>query len=530
MADSELRRAHPASVVVGAVKLVWQGLGAAVGIITFGTLQEGPYLPLIILGVAILAIASAIGFSLLKWRFFRYGVIGDDLVIAEGWLIKKRRTIPLARAQGIDIRADVLMRLLGLTDVVVQTAGGGSGEPEAKIGQIPLDEAERLRVELLHARQAAQAEASAEDADLTPAGAAVGIDPPQQVIGLDPVGRMSDLRGAFGGAEVTRIEPTFEHKITLPRLLLAAATSKTVLIVSATLIAGASQILGMAGDDIFDRAAGFASTLGLIALVASAFGVLLISLIAGAMATIARDFGFTARRVHARVETESGLLSRRMTSMPVRRIQAIVIEQTAPRRLLGWASVTAITAGFGAGEEQKTETAPALVPIAKDIEIRDLIAGLLPEAATFPALSPVPRRSARFYLLVPVVSTILISATAVVAAFLIYPPVWPFVFVVGLLAIALVFVTRFLEWQHEAFGADDRVLGIQNGAFGRRRVRVGRNRIQSLTVRQNPFQRRAGIATVDAVGVSGSTAAHYRIRHIEQADAEQLMRWYSHRD
>ena len=41
-----------------------------------------------------------------------------------------------------------------------------------------------------------------------------------------------------------------------------------------------------------------------------------------------------ARRVEARVETESGLLERRMTGLPVARIQALSIDQAPLQRLL----------------------------------------------------------------------------------------------------------------------------------------------------------------------------------------------------
>lgn len=538
MADSDLRRAHPASVAIGTVKTMWQGV-AAIGFVAIGSLGSGPIAPLIISGIILLVTGLSIGFSFLRWRFFRYGVLGDDLVIAEGWLVHKRRTIPLARVQGVDIRANLLMRILGLTDVVVQTAGGGSGEPEAKIGQIALDEAERLRFELLHARRsadtvstavavpaaAARAEMPVDGSATTGGGAAFA--PPAGPVGLDPIGRMSDLRGAFGGAESGRAEPTFEHQVSAPRLLLAAATSKSVLIVTATVIAGLSQIIGPLGEELFDRAAGVASTLGVLAIIGVVLVSLLISLIVGTIATIARDFGFTARRVDARVETESGLLERRMTGMPVRRIQALIIEQTALRRWLGWASVQAITAGFGAGEEQRAQTAPALIPIARVEEIPALLRNLLPEVEEFPELAPVPRRAARFYLFAPVVSTALGMLLLVVSAIIIFPPVWPYLLTVGLVVTAIVFTARFLMWRHAGFGTDAHVLGIESGALGRRRVRLGRNRIQSLSMRQNPFQRRAGLATVYAVGVSGSTAAHYRIRHIERADAEQLLTWYA---
>lgn len=525
MADSELAHTHPATVIVGALKTLWQGLFAALGFALIGAFERGGSDWLLGVGAAgfvLLLSAVGAGFSFLKWHFFRYGIVGEDLLISEGWLVRKRRTIPLSRVQGVDVRAGVVMRVLGVTDVVVQTAGGGSGEAEAKIGQITLAEAEQLRFALLHGRQAVE--------PLLPAdtgGSAVTSALP--TIGADPMGRMADLRGAFGGVEAARVEPTFEYRVSLGRLVLSAATSRSVLIAAGAIIAGATQLLDFAGDDVFDQAGRLASGLGIFAIVAFTFLVILSALAIGAIVTISRNFGFTVRRVGDRVETEAGLLERRMTGMPVRRIQAVAVEESPLRRWLGWASVRAVTAGFGAGEEQQIATAPALVPIARRSEVALLLHQLLPEAERFPQLGPLPRRAQRFYLTVPTTLTVLFAAAILYATFAWYVRAAPGVLTLAVLTLLAVVGVRVLSWRNAAFGTDQWALGIQSGVAGRRRVRIGRNRIQSLSVRQNPFQRRAGLATVHAVGVSGSARAHYRIAHLEESDARRLLAWFSQR-
>ena len=49
--------------------------------------------------------------------------------------MRKHKTIPLARVQGVDVSADLFNRVLGLVELRVQTAGGGD-EPEAGIGSV----------------------------------------------------------------------------------------------------------------------------------------------------------------------------------------------------------------------------------------------------------------------------------------------------------------------------------------------------------------------------------------------------------
>ena len=249
---------------------------------------------------------------------------------------------------------------------------------------------------------------------------------------------------------------------------------------------------------------------------------MLTALVSTAVA-VSRDFGFVARRVADRVETEAGLLERRMTGMPIRRIQAVSIDEAPLRRWLGWATIDAVTAGFGHGEEKQTTTARAIVPIARRSEIPRLLHGLLPEVEEFPPVGQRSRRALRFYVTVPALASIAIALPLAIGAFLVLPLAGLGAGLTGLLVIASIVGYQVLSWRHCAFGTDACALVVASGALGRRSVRIGRSRIQSLAVRQNPFQRRAGLATVVVAGVSGSSKALYAIPHIEAADADRLM-------
>jgi len=252
---------------------------------------------------------------------------------------------------------------------------------------------------------------------------------------------------------------------------------------------------------------------------------------------VARDFGFVARRVRDRIETESGLLERRMTSMPIGRVQAIRIEQTPLRRLLGFTAVYADTAGFGRGEEQKSTTASAILPLCRASEVRPAMHELLPEAEQFPATTRLPRRSLRFYITWPTtaavaITTALVSLGSWIVAlagaaeeFTLFAPYA--VFGASLIVGAVVALVRYAMWRSSAFGADERALAIEYGVLGAYRIRIPRTRIQSLAIGQTPFQKRAGLATVVVSSVSGSSATHYRIRSMDAADAARIERWYS---
>lgn len=519
MADSELARTHPLTVATKSVTLLMQMVWGFVAATVFASSGRFAFA-----AAAFAAVGGAIVISVavawINWWFFRFGVVGDDLLILQGAVVKKRRAIPLTRVQGVDIRADLLSRILGLADVVVQTAGGGDGEAEARIGSIPLSDAESLRAALLHTRDAV----SVSDADAT--------------VGADPAGRMSDLRGVFGGREAGRVESSAEYRLPFGRLVLAGATSNAVFAVLAASAAFVFEGADLLGADLLDRAPSVPSVTPLLALAGVAAGLLLFSIAVAVV--VARDFGFVARRAGNRIETESGLLERRMTSMPVARIQAVRVEATALRRLLGFAAVHVDTAGFGAASEEQKTLAPSLLPLVRSAEVRPLLHALLPEAAAFPATKRVPRRALRFYVLVPVLATVAVvgaTGSALLAVGLNLAPDSRLT-ALGPLALAglLVGVTgwtallRYLRWRTAEYGADSRALAVQNGALGITRARLPRTRIQSLTIRQNPFQKRAGLASLTATTMVGSSASVHRIRHLSSTDAERIAEWYSPSD
>ncbi len=537
MADSELSRTHPLTVAVRTMKALSQMLLALLAMAFFGSFGGGGALAAVgVAGVAVVLALVSTGFAWLNWWYFRFGVIGHDLVVLEGWLVKKRRAIPLARVQGIDIRADLASRLLGLADVVVQTAGGGSGEAEARIGSIPLSQAEQLRADLLHWRdRESQVVDGATPNQPAAAPTEESVTGPS-LVGADPVSRMSDLRGVFGEKEADARSVDFEYRLPFGRLVLAGLTSNAVLI---ALAAGAGVLSQFAElfSGFTQDATDTLSRMALPALIALGFVAMLFFVGISIAVIVARDFGFTARRVHDRLETEAGLTERRMTSLPIRRIQAVRIEQTALRRMLGFTSIHADTAGFGRKEEQQSSTGAALVPLARSAEVRPLLHKLLPEAEDMPTTSGLPRRARRFYILWPTALTatvtwvVVAGSTWIVATAGEIDGLGPIAPAVGaaaaLLPSAIVAASRALAWRNAEFGADENALAIRWGVLGRYSVRLPRARMQSLTVRQSPFQKRAKLATIVAASVAGSGAAFYRVRNLDVDDARAIEQWYS---
>lgn len=128
--------ALPATAIVGLIEGV---VLAPVGIRLIA--------PGVIAGLAALLI---IGLSLLwpglRYRFWRWQVEADRVLIVKGVLWRSRSLIPRVRIQHVDTRSSPLQRWLGLNSLVIYTAGTRGAD--AEIPGLAADEAERLREEL----------------------------------------------------------------------------------------------------------------------------------------------------------------------------------------------------------------------------------------------------------------------------------------------------------------------------------------------------------------------------------------------
>ncbi|MDP2709564.1 MAG: PH domain-containing protein [bacterium] len=94
----------------------------------------------------------------LSYRFYKYELTDDGFRKELGVIYKKYVTIPYDRIQNVDIYRGILARILGLSDLNIQTAGasaqmsrygGLTGGAEGRLPGLSREDAEKLRDELI---------------------------------------------------------------------------------------------------------------------------------------------------------------------------------------------------------------------------------------------------------------------------------------------------------------------------------------------------------------------------------------------
>ncbi|MFM7505461.1 MAG: PH domain-containing protein, partial [Rubrivivax sp.] len=87
--------------------------------------EEEPLLLGVTVGVALLALV----WGLLRARSFRYEIRADEVVVRDGMLVRELRHVPFSRVQSVSERRGPVHRLLGVTELVLESGTGG--KPEA---------------------------------------------------------------------------------------------------------------------------------------------------------------------------------------------------------------------------------------------------------------------------------------------------------------------------------------------------------------------------------------------------------------
>ena len=116
----------------------------------------------VIIPLAIIWFFGSYGWAKLYYNAYKFELTEDVFKKECGVIWKRYVSIPYERIQNIDIHRGILARILGLSDLMIQTAGyagayqrggvlGGLGrrEPEGRLPALSKERAEEIREELI---------------------------------------------------------------------------------------------------------------------------------------------------------------------------------------------------------------------------------------------------------------------------------------------------------------------------------------------------------------------------------------------
>ncbi|MFB6161020.1 MAG: PH domain-containing protein [Haloferacaceae archaeon] len=436
-----------------------------------------------LVGVALVgaAVVLLVGYEVAYWRRYEYELTEDTLDIGSGVFARRNREIPLRRIQNVDIRRNVVQRLLGIAAVDLETAGGGS--TEAAIRYVSFAEARRLQRDIARLKRGA---AASETGDR--AGTAEDA-PAEELFRLTP--RELALAGALS------------FDVRGPGALLFVLSAGGVAVPSVVERVGSRGALGLA-----------AVVVGLLLL------VVLVSWVGGAAVTVLNYYDFRLARVGDELQYGRGLLRRYDGSIPLDKVQTLTVTDNPLKRRFGYATLYIETAGYapggGRGDDRGSQTA---VPLAEV----DRVFALADEVEPFgdPDLRRPPRRVRRRYAvryllaLGGLAAAVYAVETVVDAGLAWYAP---------LVLVPLVLPAAHLKWCHRGHWLGPDHLVTRNGVLRRETRIVPYYRVQTVIDTRTVFQRRwrLGTVTADTAGSLSLTGGDAAAVDVAETRADEL--------
>jgi putative membrane protein len=438
--------------------------------------------------------------TLIRYFTFTYRIENGELITRQGILERTERHIPLARVQDVRFEQGIMHRLLKVVDVHIETAGGKGAE--ASLSVLSKADGEALRRAVFE-----QARVRSTESAGTPL--ASGDTTPTEVI----------------------------RRLSTRELLLAGLTSnRSVYALTIILVAWQQLMDDILPKRIYERFTQFVGSLierwvnagdhpSWASILVLAVLIIFAGTVLSAVGSVVLFHGFTLSRRGEDLHRSYGLITRRASSLPRRRIQLLRIEATWLRRLLHLATLRADTAGSQPADHQPgNEGRDVLVPVVRREEVDALLPVFFPNLdAAAPDWRQVSRCAIRRSTLKGAVVCVLLSALTLSLERSL----------LALLLLALipaVYALNVRSFRHLGFAVGEDFFHMRRGWLSRVIWIVPVRNAQTVVVRQTPFDRRHRVATlmVDTAGQS-YTGGGPSIRNVPESEALTVARTLAHR-
>ncbi|MBT1180713.1 PH domain-containing protein [Bifidobacterium sp. CP2] len=435
------RRLHPAALIVGLAKSVRGTVGWFVALLFL--MRRHLSAPVIAL-LFVAAIAISLALPLVDWLTTRYRLEADRLSFRSGLLFRKQRIIAYGAIHAINSVSPFYLRPFYVISLSVSPVGADADITLPAVPATLQTELERLRA---HARDDADAAAASSSIPettrtetmrtetTTTEASATGTLPAQAKPSSEtaPSADTSPTASVINSPTATATQPTPATRVfraSTADILLFAVTDIGFLAAALVIYGFVQQVQDLLPDGMVDAAEHAIGDAVMRGVASGAVSIVLmilacvLALTAVSIATsLLRFHGFEVWRRGDDLMVVRGLFTRRTTTIPVGRIQTIVVRRSALRRPLRLCSVQL---GLNAASNDGDVSFSAnVLPVIGLRRVAPTLRAMLPEW-DWPAdvaMRRTGRGLVRYYVTVPAVTTL--AATAVVGVGAAATHAWP---------------------------------------------------------------------------------------------------------
>jgi putative membrane protein len=484
------RRLHPASVLFELGSTVKNFLLPAVATVFASRSGEwgvGLGIAVVLAPLSLVALVRALS---IRYRFEEH-----EMVIRSGFVFRSVRHLPYGRIHNLDAVQTPLHRILGVAAVRIETGGGA--EPEAALQVISLAALDEMRREIL-GRRTTEAPVADTTAPQTSGEVILRLAPTELMLtgfieskGILVIGAVFSLLYEFRLFE--RLMPEFLNDFTPVRGLLH------------------QMRLAFRGETDLPAMA--------LAIAAAGFGLVLLLLRVLSMCwTAVTLHGYTLVHQADDLRAEFGFFTRVSATTPLKRAQALTVQEGPLHRLFGRVAVRLQTVGKSMVEGQERPAREKVAPLLRRTALPAFINRIFPGIDLGQdAWVPAHPRAFRRAVIVPLFVWMILALPAIY-----FRPTLG----AGLLAcfVGWAVLNAKLSVKYTGWRTTPDAVLFRSGWIWRQMTVVRVERIQGVSLHESPFDRRHGMASVhvDTLGARG--APHViRIPYLPRGDAAELL-------
>lgn len=490
---SEKKRLHPITIVITGLKVIKDAFLPLIilFVINFPKAKEESgyfiFIPLILIAFSVIT-------GLVRWLRFSYWVEDQELRIEYGVFVRKKRYIPLERIQSISISEGIFQRLFGLAKVKIETAGSSDlGDAEAELTAITKEDVYWLEQELKRVKE----DLAVQDMDRT-----------------EKETTNQTIQEKTFSEEPTQTIFTMGFK----DLFILALTSGGALGIIGALVAFILQFDEIISLDWIYKEFLFFINQGIILFATVFLIVIVISYLLAIIQTMVKYAYFTVTKNKEELRISRGLLEKSQLSIPIERIQGIIVRENIIRKLFGYATVYIVHAGISANNEGSGSNV-MIFPLIRKEEISKAIHSCLPKYQIETNFHPIPRRAKTRYILRPIYVFLI---PVCLAAYFLKP--WG---VMSFALLPLVGYLGYLSYLYSGWNISGEQLALRSRFINAETTYMFKSRIQSLDISTTFFQRRKRLGTVYAILKSGFGLEAGKVRDVSQEDLDVIYHWFS---
>lgn len=440
-----VKKYHPAFIAVELISFIKGSIGFLIFLFVFKASSTSNW---VIGGRYLLLIAFiwTIFSAFLKWHFHRYEIGGNSIVFYEGIFVKKQRTVTLDRIHNQKSNTTFVHQWFGLTSLTLET--GTTGENASFLFPV-ITEAEKVRILSL-------------------------LEQTQDSV-LEDDERIIEKQ----------INRTIHFRSTRKDLIKASFTSLSFLAIFPLLSAAYANLADFfkieeSAENALDYLLMHWWMLSILMVVALALSVII-----GFIKTSMKYGNYVISDDSERIYIEKGVGNFISYSIQKHRVQAVIVEQSIIKRILGLASIKLISAGAFEDENQETSS---LYPFMPKHDAYRVLQAMLPHYFIEENMERFPIKVLWLKLLQPYYLTII-----TIIGFGIFKREWLWV---AAIIFGLSILTRMLDYWFTSYIRHGNTVQIRKGGLTNETFVTHRERIQQITVKHSWLQRKFGVATL----------------------------------